>query len=670
MHFIEARVSNYRSILDTGWFEIEKAKTILVGPNEAGKTVLLQALCHLNPPEGTPHVDPLRDYPRSRYNANIQSGAREPSTIPVVQGRFLLDNDDGAEVAGAKPQMVYVRTRFLDNHFEHYVEHSPFDYVYTDALRKDLIRMATHAGTSAADQDHGPLSTLERTTAQWKAGTTRVSGDKALHLRSWLESLTPHVNENDEAEDRRHARLLEYTRLAEQEDDLLENLQQRLPTFVYFDNYSRVRPNVHLEFLANREQARHLDDNRHDYGNLCLLKLLGFTARELSDLGKATAHSDDRTEFEDYRARLDERQTKLNAASLRLTKQIREVWRPDASRGESVTLRVIADGQYLKVVVEDGLGIEIELDQRSEGFQWLVSFYTVFFAEAADRYSNAVLLLDEPGLSLHGLKQREFRATLSQLAETNQSLYTTHSPFLVGPDELDLVRVIEKGDDGGTRVHNDVTATDPGALLPLQEALGYDLAQSLFVQSRNLVLEGLTDYWYLESVAGLLAVAGEAKLDRRIALIPARSAGKVVYFATVLHANKLKVAALLDSDRAGDQAAQQELLVHTLGNKRILRTADVCHTPVSAPEIEDLLPSTLIAVASKEWGKDVSEAALNQPHRPIASLLKAEIGGARFKYRLAKAFVRWSRDNTVDDLTDDERASWTKLIHAINEALR
>lgn len=43
-----------------------------------------------------------------------------------------------------------------------------------------------------------------------------------------------------------------------------------------------------------------------------------------------------------------------------------------------------ADGQYLKVVVEDELGVEIELDQRSEGFQWLVSFFVVFFAEAAD----------------------------------------------------------------------------------------------------------------------------------------------------------------------------------------------------------------------------------------------------------------------------------------------
>ena len=77
-----------------------------------------------------------------------------------------------------------------------------------------------------------------------------------------------------------------------------------------------------------------------------------------------------------------------------------------------------------------------------------------------------------------------------------------------------------------------MTATDPAALLPLQEALGYDLAQSLFAQRRNLVVEGLTDYWYIESLAEILRAAKLADLDQRIALLPAKSAGKVVYYAT------------------------------------------------------------------------------------------------------------------------------------------
>lgn len=67
------------------------------------------------------------------------------------------------------------------------------------------------------------------------------------------------------------------------------------------------------------------------------------------------------------------------------------------NKGEASKLKLTADGQYLKVVVEDNIGVEIEPDQRSEGFQWLVSFFIVFFAEAKGKHKNTILLLDEPG---------------------------------------------------------------------------------------------------------------------------------------------------------------------------------------------------------------------------------------------------------------------------------
>jgi len=360
----------------------------------------------------------------------------------------------------------------------------------------------------------------------------------------------------------------------------------------------------------------------------------------------------------------------LNAASVELSSQIRSVWNPDPKRAEAERLRVVADQQYLKVVVEDELGVEIELDQRSEGFQWLVSFFVVFFAEAAEKHEGAILLLDEPGLSLHGLKQRDFRATISRLAGSNQTLFTTHSPFMVGPSELDFVRVVEMADRTvGTKVHTKITATDPAALLPLQEALGYDLAQSLFAQQRNLVLEGLTDYWYVDAVAQLLRDGNITDLNENIALVSAGDAGKVVYYATILHAQKLRVAALLDSDAAGDQAAQQDVLVHTLGNKAILRTKDAYDGAVKRPEIEDMLRDTLVQVARDELGWDVAATAGAQQARPIADIFSAEVKGFS-KYRLAKAFLGWTRDHKAADLRDEERRQWEKLIEAINAALK
>ena len=63
MKLVKAKIERFRSIIDTGWFEIETEKTILVGPNEAGKSALLLALQQLNPPESIgDNYEPLRDY--------------------------------------------------------------------------------------------------------------------------------------------------------------------------------------------------------------------------------------------------------------------------------------------------------------------------------------------------------------------------------------------------------------------------------------------------------------------------------------------------------------------------------------------------------------------------------------------------------------------------------
>lgn len=672
MRLVKARVQNYRSIRDTGWFDVEDAKTILVGPNEAGKTAVLEALRRINAPDGVAAFNPLRDYPRKLYSADIQSGRLSADQIPVASARFALDSDDLDGLPAGFENAVYVYTRFLGNNSTQKIEDGLAPEVFTEDVRKDLLRMAAHVdGQTAAERGEdkeAPSTALHEVIDGWQVGTTLIDKAAAEGLRDWLDSITAAIDESDTDENARHTRLLQLTRIPEQISEALTALEARRPVFVYFSTYFRVRPRLHLRNFADR--IAHSDsDIGDDYANRCLFKLLGFDAHELARLGDAADPGHDPTSFERYSAQLDERSQTLNAASIRLTDEIRSVWNPDAKRAEADTLRVEVDGQYLKVVVEDEHGVEIEFDQRSGGFQWLVSFFVVFFAEASDAHANAILLLDEPGLSLHGLKQREFQKTLSLLAERNQTLYTTHSPFLVGPNELDLVRVVEMTAlDAGTKIHTGVTAGDPAALLPLQEALGYDLAQSLFMQERNFVLEGLTDYWYIDATAQLLRDGRRAALHDRIALVPAGDAGKVVYFATILHANQLKVAALLDSDNAGDAAAKQETLVHTLGAKNILRTADVCPGSITRPEIEDLLRDTLTAVAKDECGWDITSLVGSQPRRPIVDIFNDEIEEFS-KYRLAKAYVRWTRDRSADDLTSTERATWTELIKRVNKAL-
>lgn len=664
-----AHIQNYRSVRDTGIFDVEAGKTILVGPNEAGKTAVLQALQQINPPKGVKRFDALRDYPRARYN-DITTGKVDPNKVPVATVTFTLDDDDLAALpASMRGTTGYTFTRYIANNAtQSLIGAPPLPVVGT--IRKDAVRLAAHVDGRTPVAEGGVPSTVQTDKINsllegWR-DEFAISTELSVLLKKWVDGLVAHA---DDSEDARIDRLLEAFSVATDRDLALAALDKRIPVFVLFSNYFRVRPLIHLGHLADRLDSKILDDEQYDYGNKCLLQLLGFTARDLSNLGKAPEPQANQPQaIQEYRDQLDKRKYQLNAASVQLTGEIRSVWKPSETRPEADRLRLDADGQYLKVVVEDELGVEIELDQRSEGFQWLVSFFVVFFAEAADKHQNAILLLDEPGMSLHALKQREFRETITKLAAKNQTIYTTHSPFLVGPNELDYVRVVELNDRNvGTKVHTTVTSSDPAALLPLQEALGYDLAQSLFAQQRNLLLEGLTDEWYLEGVAALLAEDGEIKLNDKIALVTAGTAGKIVYFATILHAHNLRVAALLDSDSAGDAAANQDTLVHKLGQKSILRTKD--YAPgVAKAEIEDLLRDTLPVIARDQLGWDVVDQVAQQASRPLVDIFSSVTGFS--KYKLAKAFLRWARENDASALSDAEKIAWTKLIAAINIALK
>jgi predicted ATPase len=480
MRLKTAHIQNYRSARDTGEFEVEAAKTILVGPNEAGKTAVLQALQQINPPEGVKRFDALRDYPRAIYN-DITTGKVDPTNVPVASVTFKLDEDDIAELPASMRGITgYSFTRYIANNRTHSLIGAPA-LPTVGTIRKDAVRLAAHVDGRTAVAEGGAPSTaqtdkLNALLKDWRDELV-MSSTLSAALKKWVDELVAHAHESEDA---RIERLQAACSIATDRETALKTLEARIPVFVLFSNYFRVRPLIHLGHLADRLASNILDDEQYDYGNKCLLQLLGFTARDLSDLGKAAEPpANQPAALKTYRDQLDRRKYQLNAASVQLTNEIRSVWKPSSTRPEADRLRLDVDGQYLKVVVEDELGVEIELDQRSEGFQWLVSFFVVFFAEAAEKHQNAILLLDEPGMSLHALKQREFRETITKLAAKNQTIYTTHSPFLVGPNELDFVRVVELNDRNiGTKVHTTITSSDPAALLPLQEALGYDLAQA------------------------------------------------------------------------------------------------------------------------------------------------------------------------------------------------
>jgi hypothetical protein len=351
MRLKKARVTKYRSIRDSGWFDIEEGKTILVGPNEAGKTAILQALQRVNAPKGTRPFDPLRDYPRSEYN-DLTTKKIKPEDVTVVEAHFVLEAADTDAIPAEFKDVMYCFGRKLDETFWHKLEGGPPRTTY-GSIKKDLGRLVAHVDAQADPPAEGSPATpapsvrLAVVTEGWD-DADEVGGDRSKKLKAWLEAILPLVDEANETEGKRYDKLIAAAGLAALRELVLKTLHQRLPIFVLFSNYFRVRPLIHLEHLAQRLETGVLDDDAYDYGNKCLLQLLGFSARELSKLGKAAEPPiGNVAALQNYRDQLDRRSYQLNAASVRLTEEIRAVWYPDPKRAEAERLRVVADQQYL-----------------------------------------------------------------------------------------------------------------------------------------------------------------------------------------------------------------------------------------------------------------------------------------------------------------------------------
>ncbi len=289
MRLMKARVTKYRSIRDTGWFEVEPEKTIFVGPNEAGKTVVLEALQQLHAPQGVRNFDVLRDYPRSEYN-DITTARVDPKNVTVVEGHFSLEDDDKGAIPAEFREAIYVLGRRLDNEAWHRLDGVP-NTIY-GSIKKDLARLSAHVDPREASPAEGnpapalPSVELAAMTQGW-TDDVEIEGKHSTDLSSWLKRVYPLVDETKQVEEERHDRLVAALGLAQKRAEALGILSKRVPVFVLFSNYFRVRPLIHLDHLAQRLETNAYDDEAYDYGNKCLLQLLGFTARELSNLGKA-----------------------------------------------------------------------------------------------------------------------------------------------------------------------------------------------------------------------------------------------------------------------------------------------------------------------------------------------------------------------------------------------
>src|SRR5712691_11039943 len=207
----KARVKKYRSIRDSGWFDVESNKTILVGPNESGKTAILEALQKINPPGAIRSFDALRDYPRSEFNDIITGKVRLEDTT-IVEAQFALEPQDKEAIPAEFHDCEYLYGRRPDNSSWHALSGGPARTTYGD-IKKDLARLCAHidarvqpgAGGAPATSLHS--AQLEDLTRQW-TDADEVKGNRAAELKAWLEKIFPFIEEGNEVEEKRYDQLV------------------------------------------------------------------------------------------------------------------------------------------------------------------------------------------------------------------------------------------------------------------------------------------------------------------------------------------------------------------------------------------------------------------------------------------------------------------------------
>jgi predicted ATP-dependent endonuclease of OLD family len=299
----------------------------------------------------------------------------------------------------------------------------------------------------------------------------------------------------------------------------------------------------------------------------------------------------------------------LQSADTKLTREFRDWWKQGNYRFEFQ-----ADGNHFRIWVSDDLRPEkIELESRSSGLQWFLSFYLVFLVESLGEYEESILLLDEPGLSLHPLAQKDLSRFFDGLAKSNQIIYTTHSPFLVDADRLERARKVYISADGTTKATSDLRSgeTDPnqaGAAYAVYSALKLGVSDSLLLGCKPIIVEGQSDQHYLTAIKSLLIGAKRIAPKRELVFPPSGGTKTARVVASILTGrDERPPIVLLDGDEAEKRMANElKNGLYYDSKDRILCIDDF--TNLKESEIEDIFPSNFIAQIVDRYGRSAETA--------------------------------------------------------------
>jgi predicted ATP-dependent endonuclease of OLD family len=628
------RVQNFRNIDDSGYIPIEQV-TAFVGRNESGKTALLKALHKFNPATAEPY-NAQREFPRDRYTREFRNGADWPVCSVAFEIGDLLRSEIKPLLDGGAPPKEAICTKYYDGSleitFEPTVESKDVEPKPLIAALKDVAAAARRLEAPAPEQEE-QTQKLRTDLATWASEREKSLETHAdLRTQEGKTLLSTLRQESETRANPQTADIIEALQealdpvLAEATespvvDQIAELIEARLPVFIYFENYGMLDSAIYLpRFL---EDLRSVPDDQRIRTVNAMFKHVGLTAQEIAELGQEQAHQvraqnqqPTAETIEKDQQRKEARAIKLNSASLDITARF-NAWYGQRRH----TIDYQADGDYFRIWIADDRrpGVKIELEGRSKGFQWFFSFYLVFLVESEEGHKDAILLLDEPGLHLHPTAQQELITFFEKLSEENQLIYTTHSPFLIDGEHLHRVRPVTEDETGHSRITTETWPKDRETIFPLQAAAGYAMVRGLFQHRKNVLVEGMSDYYYLHALSQQCRHTNRASLPDDIYITPCGGTKLVGHLASLFLGQEIRPIVLLDGDDAGRvrrDALMKEL--YSGHETAILMLDNALKLDGEEVEIEDILgEGTLMPVVTSLVGKSLK---LNNTDRKAGSL--------------------------------------------------
>lgn len=624
-------IHRYKSFLTEQSINIEKGITRIVGKNESGKTALLESLAKTNYFEDDKNFifDKTMDYPRGKL-ASVQDENPEVITCEYEISDSTIEQIEADLGLGVLPDKFVSITTKYDNtqiiskfitNFDSFIAFISTKYHLKDE-EQELIK-----GTNTIDD------LLQA-----------ISGNEGLaELNKFIEGIIDGANLTKSNWENKFSKYIYFN-----------YINPDLPKYWYFSDYFNMPYRINIQDFCNKNAGQSLTEEEYNLAK-ALFELSGLKAEDLLD----------ETNFEEYKA-------KLEATSNSITDDLFEYW----STNSSLEIRFDIEhtpnnARYLNIrVYNQKHRVTLPLRNRSKGFVWFFSFLVWFSKIQGSSNTKYIILLDEPGLSLHASAQKDLLRFIDEkLAPNYQVIFTTHSPFMIDSTKLNEVRTVYDTQDRkiGSVISDALEEKDSDTLFPLQAALGYTIAQNLYVSEKNLLVEGISDLVYLSHFSLLLNSINRAGLNEDITIVPVGGADKIATFISLMRGNELQTVCLLDtfSDQSAKARLDKMVTEKLISEKKIVFYHEIVKK--SFADIEDMFQTNeYLTLYNGAFGLNVHEEQIDKS-KPIMNQLKHLNDNKSFNHYAPANYMAKSIETL--SFSDHTLTNFEKLFAEINKLL-